>query len=103
MSQYLIRFTGSYSDDAEVEALGNEHTAMVTKLAETIEPNAQGSFGIDQLEKTFSAVVTGSQVGDHLENVRTAFEEAKAGLAAIDPEVSGGFTFTDDDGVVTTE
>lgn len=102
MSQYLIRFTGAYKDDAEVEKLGNEHTAMVNKLADTIEPNAQGSFGIDQVEKSFSAVVTGQQVGDHVESVKVAFGEAKAGLAVIDPEVVGSWTFIDDEGVATT-
>jgi len=100
MSQYVIRFSGSYTNDAEIETLGNEHMAMVKKLAETIEPNAQGSFGIDQVEKTFSALVAGSQVGDHVESVKAAFEQAKTGLAAIDVSVEGNWTFTDDEGVV---
>jgi hypothetical protein len=63
---------------------------------------SQGSFGIDQVEGTFSTHVTGTQVGDHLETVRSVFESAAAELAAIDPGVTGSFQYIDDEGVTTS-
>lgn len=100
MSTYTIRFTGEYKPD-QVEALQQGHDQFVKHLAEQIEPNAQGSFGINQVEGTFSTHVTGTQAGDHLETVRSVFEEAAAGLAAIDPSVTGTFQYIDDEGVTT--
>jgi hypothetical protein len=101
MSTYTIRFAGEYKPD-QVEALQQGHDKFVKHLAAEIEPNAQGSFGINQVEGTFSTHVTGTQVGDHLETVRSTFESAAADLAAIDPSVTGSFQYIDDEGVTSS-
>jgi len=100
VSRYRIRFEGKATPE-QIEALGKKHDEVVKRLAAEIEPNAQGSFGIDQVEGTFSTYLVGEQAGDHLETVRSAFESAGSELSGLGSDVTGTFSYIDDEGVQT--
>jgi hypothetical protein len=106
VSYYVIEIRGHAAiDDTDgvLAKLQAAHTDMVKDLADGVEPNAQGSFGVDQVEGSYSTVVTGQATGDHLESVKAAFEKGKAAIIGIDPEADAKFTFVDDEGKTTTQ